>query len=150
MRKKRYYDDLEQEFTSGLKISSWALKVLTNFLRKSGDIATTSRVEIDIWLFFAHLYSCSNHLKIVALEFWVFMRAVQYGEKIWYFDLCNLLSSSFQDGYLSSQSAEPLHYRNISSPGTKNVRDFLAISLQVHNKIFYRKCWCFSLLADFL
>lgn len=149
-RKKRYYDDLEQEFTSGKKISSRASKFRTKFVRKSGDTATTSHVETDIWLFFAHLYSWSNHLENGVLEFWVFMHAVQYGEKIWYFDLRNLLASSFQDGYFSSQSAELLYTKNISSPSTKNVRDFRTTSLQVHNKIFHRKCWCFSLLADFL
>lgn len=101
-----------------------SLKVLTNFVRKSGDTATTSHVETDIWLAFAHLYSWSNHLKNEVLEFWVFMHAVQYGEKIWYFDLRSLLASSFQDGYFSSQSAELLYTKNISSPSTKNVRDF--------------------------
>lgn len=108
IRKKKWLFGARTYFRNENKLP--ILKIFTNFVMRSGYITTTSHVEIErfgSFLLFSILAVIFS--KNIVSEFWGFMHAVQYGENIWYFDLYNLLSFSFQDGYISLLSADSLY-----------------------------------------
>lgn len=97
MRKKRYRDYLEQELTSGVKICFLASK-FSEILW--GKVAIS--LQFHMWkqrgsgVFCCSLFLQQSSKKYQNSE--ASCMLCQYGEKIWYFDLYNLLSSYFQGG----------------------------------------------------